>query len=166
MAQANANGGLDNITVQLIEFKGSGAASPISASGKTQKLPLTLIAGIITALIVAAISLWFIFGAKDGKKSPEKEGIKTEDNRTPGKKTDTTVRKTAPKTEKTVETKEAKEPKKTVKRKKDKANPTDVLKTENGAKLQIDETKGKTDPKTEKTENTETEDLSNQKNLE
>ncbi|MDE6391008.1 MAG: Stp1/IreP family PP2C-type Ser/Thr phosphatase, partial [Duncaniella sp.] len=84
VAQANANGGLDNITVQLIEFKGSGAASPISASGKTQKLPLTLIAGIITALIVAAISLWFIFGANNGKKSPEMEGIKTEDKRTPG----------------------------------------------------------------------------------
>ncbi len=128
VAQANANGGLDNITVQLIEFKGSGAASPISASGKTQKLPLTLIAAIITALIVAAISLWFIFGAKDGKKSPEKEGIKTEDNRTPGKKTDTTVKKTTPKPEKTIEVKEVKETKKTAPRKTKKVtDPKDAV---------------------------------------
>lgn len=129
VAQANANGGLDNITVQLIEFKGSGAASSISASGKTQKLPLTLIAGIITALIVAAISLWFIFGVKDGKKSPEKEGIKTEDNRAPGMNSGTSVKKTTPKTEKTIEVKEVKETKKTAPRKTQKGNkPQDAVK--------------------------------------
>jgi len=129
VAQANANGGLDNITVQLIEFKGSGAAAPISGGDKMHKLPLTLIAGIITALIVAAISLWLIFGAKDGNKSAEKEGIKTEDNRAPGKNSGTTVKKTAPKTEKTVEVKEVRETKKTAPRKTQKGNkPQDVVK--------------------------------------
>lgn len=113
VAQANANGGLDNITVQLIEFNGPGACAPMSAGSKTQKLPLTLIAGIITALIAAAISFWVIFGTNDGKKASDKKDIKTEDSRTPGKNPGTTVKKTAPKTEKTVEIIEVNETKKT-----------------------------------------------------
>ncbi len=97
---ANSNGGLDNITVQLIEFGASAGA--YDKPKKKPALPVSLIAAIVTALIILAVSLWLLMGGTK-KKQPEPAPVKTEDNRTPSSKT--VKHKTTPAPTKTVTTK-------------------------------------------------------------
>ncbi len=74
---ANANGGTDNITVQLVQFGNSKAAANM-AKKKEGRSKTMLYATICLALIVLAAILFFTFSGKEKKKE---EPAQIEDNR-------------------------------------------------------------------------------------
>lgn len=109
---ANANGGTDNITVQLIEFgtsQGAGVGAKRNVVKTDDKSKWILYGSILVAIAVLAVVLVLIFGGK--KQAPKKiivEEPKIEDNRVVTPKssnsapatqtvTTTTVEKTSPK---------------------------------------------------------------------
>lgn len=87
VAQANANGGLDNITVQLIEFKApeKNAAFPAKVAG----MPISWIAAVVTAVIVLGVTLWLVLSSGNSKEDspvPPAPPVQTEDHRSPANK--------------------------------------------------------------------------------
>lgn len=84
--RANANGGVDNITVQLVQFgKQAGAPgvnAPKGAGKPIQKVNFMLWGSVAAAIIIAIVALCIIFGGE--KKEDKKVNITTE--QTPTKK--------------------------------------------------------------------------------
>lgn len=75
IAQANANGGLDNITVQLIQFLGNSEVASRNERRKKSISTVTLVSCIIGAVLVLGAAAWFCF-FKDSEEA--KEPAKTE----------------------------------------------------------------------------------------
>lgn len=121
--QANNNGGLDNITVQLIEFQ----SAPVAESfiDKCKKSSSTLFAVIAAAVIVLAVAAWFIW-SNHNKPSESTTGTPTtEDHRTPPVNESPQVNKESP----TKTNVQVTEPVKVTKPKA--TNPKDALKENN-----------------------------------
>ena len=87
--RAIANGGNDNITVQLVQF-GKNARSAAAAPRKQQTPNMMLWGIILGAVIVAAIVFFCIFTGKEEKKT-EKTGTSTESTTAPVKSSTTTT---------------------------------------------------------------------------
>lgn len=129
---ANTNGGLDNITVQLVEFP---TAAGAYGTPKKPAIPVSLIAAIVTAMIILGVSLWLLMGGSKNK-SADTSPVTTEDNRTPQDKTTKPAKTTTPSTtvtKKTVIEEKTGKPKKEV-------NPKDkVINKGKGSGKKVDE---------------------------
>lgn len=70
--RANANGGADNITVQLVQFGKPGAMAGGKPADKSAKKPNFLLWGsIAAAAIIAIVVLCIVFGAEKEKEQPK-----------------------------------------------------------------------------------------------
>lgn len=83
---ANAAGGLDNITVQLVEFGKKAAAAPVvppavAAARKNNRI--MWIAGIAVIVVIIALAAVFLIPKKktEAKATAEKSEVRIEDNR-------------------------------------------------------------------------------------
>lgn len=127
---ANEAGGLDNITVQLVEFPAGMAAAaapgaPMSASANAQvHKNKSVVYGIITALIIligGGVAFWLIAGKGDDKKSsstssPNIETVKTTEPSQTSSPTKTVTKETVVVVEKEVPAKKKSTEKKTDKK--------------------------------------------------
>lgn len=85
VALANRNGGLDNISVQLVEFPRSGKAAdftnPQRKDGKNKNLWMLITAAIL--VVALAVGGYFVFFDKKETKVVEEKKENIQDNRTP-----------------------------------------------------------------------------------
>lgn len=85
VALANRNGGLDNISVQLVEFprsgKGGAFVTPQRKGGKRNNLWMLITAAVL--VVALAIGGYFVFFDKKETKVVEEKKEKVQDNRTP-----------------------------------------------------------------------------------
>lgn len=93
VAQANANGGLDNITVQLVEFNGTAAAKAAAAKVAGRSKMLNYIIAAVAVIIVGAALFLFL---KPGDKKVKEPDDKVVDTRTPQTSPSTTRQTSAP----------------------------------------------------------------------
>lgn len=84
VALANRNGGLDNISLQLVEFprsgKGSAFANPNRKDGKKNNIWMLITAAVL--LVSFAVGGYFVFFNKKEKNIVNEKKEKVEDNRT------------------------------------------------------------------------------------
>jgi len=85
VALANQNGGLDNITVQLVEFQRDGKGGMLASGGNNRRKKGGLWMWIAAALLVVALAIGAYFLFFNGKKEKEQ---KAEDTTTIEKSTD------------------------------------------------------------------------------
>jgi len=84
VALANQNGGLDNITVQLVEFQRDGKGGMLASGGNNRRKKGGLWMWIAAALLVVALAIgayFLFFNGKKDKKAQEEDNTEVEDAR-------------------------------------------------------------------------------------
>jgi len=128
VALANQNGGLDNITVQLVEFQRDGKGGMLASGGNNRRKKGGLWMWIAAALLVVALAIgayFLFFNGKKDKKAQEKDNTEVKDER----KTTPVKEEEAPKEPKEGKTYPVKEERKssTSKGEKQQKKPKDLI---------------------------------------